>query len=110
MLADTIEAAVRSMPDPTPKAINQFIERLVRGKLEDGQLSDSPLTLRDIDEICAAFTGVLRGVFHERIEYPTVQHRVPDAVQPTAKPIEPASQEAKEDHSVNKKETGDDHA
>lgn len=80
MLADTIEAAVRSMPDPTPKAIDQFIERLVRGKLEDGQLSDSPITLRDIDEICAAFSGVLRGVFHERIEYPEVQHRVP--VQP----------------------------
>ncbi len=77
MLADTIEAAVRSMKDPTPKSINQFIERLVRGKLEDGQLSDSPLTLRDIDEICDAFSTVLMGVFHERIEYPEVKHRVP---------------------------------
>ena len=92
MLADTIEAAVRSMPDPTPKAIDQFIERLVRGKLEDGQLSNSPLTLRDIDEICAAFSGVLRGVFHERIEYPEVRHRVP--VQPAA-PVKPADQETK---------------
>lgn len=73
MLADTIEAAVRSMPDPTPDAIERFIERLVRGKLEDGQLSDSPLTLRDIDGICAAFSKVLSGVFHERIEYPNVQ-------------------------------------
>jgi len=79
MLADTIEAAVRSMPDPTPKAINQFIEQLVRGKLQDGQLSDSPITLRDIDEICAAFSGVLKGVFHERIEYPEVKHHVPSA-------------------------------
>ena len=77
MLADTIEAAVRSMQDPTPKAIDQFIERLVRGKLEDGQLSDSPITLRDIDEICNAFSTVLKGVFHERIEYPEVLHRVP---------------------------------
>lgn len=72
MLADTIEAAVRSMPDPTPDAIERFIERLVRGKLEDGQLSDSPLTLRDIDGICSAFSKVLSGVFHERIEYPNV--------------------------------------
>ena len=54
MMADTIEAAVRSMKDPTPKAIDQFIERLIRGKLEDGQLSDSPLSLRDIDQICEA--------------------------------------------------------
>ena len=76
MLADTIEAAVRSMKDPTPKSINQFIERLVRGKLEDGQLSDSPITLRDIDKICDAFTAILMGVFHERIEYPTVQHTI----------------------------------
>ncbi|MGN0762310.1 MAG: HDIG domain-containing metalloprotein, partial [Aristaeellaceae bacterium] len=73
MLADTIEAAVRSMPDPTPQAIERFIEKLVRGKLEDGQLSNSPLTLRDIDGICEAFATVLNGVFHERIEYPNVK-------------------------------------
>jgi hypothetical protein len=73
MLADTIEAAVRSMPDPTPQAIQRFIERLVRGKIEDGQLSNSPLSLLDIDGICEAFSSVLSGVFHERIEYPTVQ-------------------------------------
>ena len=74
MLADTIEAAVRSMKDPTPKSIDQFIVRLVRGKLEDGQLSDSPLSLRDIDEICEAFSDILKGVYHERIEYPIVSH------------------------------------
>ena len=74
MLADTIEAAVRSMKDPTPKGIDQFIERLVRGKLEDGQLSESPLSLSDIDQICDAFSGILKGVYHERIEYPNVPH------------------------------------
>ncbi len=72
MLADTTEAAVRSMSDPTPQAIERFIERLIRGKIEDGQLSQSPLSLHDIDGICEAFIKVLRGVFHERIEYPTV--------------------------------------
>ena len=72
MLADTVEAAVRSMPDPTPKAIEEFIARLVRGKLEDGQLSRAPVTLADIDKICDAFSAVLNGVFHERIEYPAI--------------------------------------
>ncbi len=81
MLADTIEAAVRAMPDPTPQAIQRFIERLVRGKIEDGQLSNSPLSLLDIDGICEAFSSVLSGVFHERIEYPTVQ------VGPDGKPV-----------------------
>ena len=72
MLADTVEAAVRSMPDPTPKAIEEFIAKLVRGKIDDGQLNDAPLTLQDISKICRAFTTVLKGVFHERIEYPSI--------------------------------------
>ena len=88
MLADTIEAAVRSMPDPTPQGIRRFIERLVRGKIEDGQLSHSPLSLLDIDGICDAFTTVLSGVFHERIEYPTVQMPQGSApAAPAAKPV-----------------------
>ena len=69
MMADSIEAAIRSMKDPTPKAIDQYIERLIRGKLEDGQLSECPLSLSDIDQICSAFSGILKGVYHERIEY-----------------------------------------
>jgi len=70
MLCDTIEAAVRSMQAPTPEAIEEFIIKLIRGKLQDGQLSNSPLTLKDIDDICHASATVLNGVFHERIEYP----------------------------------------
>ena len=70
---DEAKAAVRSMKDPTPKGIDQFIERLIRGKLEDGQLSDCELSLRNIDQICEAFSGILKGVYHERIEYPKVQ-------------------------------------
>lgn len=72
LLCDTIEAAVRTMKNPTPESIEEFIVKLVRGKLQDGQLSDCSLTLRDIDKICAAATQVLAGVFHERIEYPTL--------------------------------------
>ena len=74
MLCDTIEAAVRSMQNPTPERIEDFIVRLIRGKLEDGQLANCPLTLRDIDAICAACITVLVGVFHERIEYPDISN------------------------------------
>ena len=70
LLCDTIEAAVRSMQNPTPDAIEAFIIKLIRGKLQDGQLSNCPLTLKDIDDICHACATVLNGVFHERIEYP----------------------------------------
>ncbi|MDO4838658.1 MAG: HDIG domain-containing protein [Clostridia bacterium] len=96
MLADTIEAAVRSMPDPTPQAIERFIRKLVQGKLDDGQLNNSPLTLKDIDGICEAFATVLNGVFHERIEYPNVEvpERDLSAAEPakTEKPAEEARQ------------------
>lgn len=72
LLCDTIEAAVRSMKNPTPQGIEDFIVKLVRGKLEDGQLSHCDLTLKDIDAICDTCVKVLCGVFHERIEYPDV--------------------------------------
>jgi len=72
MLADTVEAAVRSMSDPTPESIRAFIAKLIAGKLDDGQLSNAPLTLKDITKISDAFATVLQGVFHERIEYPTI--------------------------------------
>ena len=93
MLADTVEAAVRSMPDPTPEKIRAFIEKLVRGKLDDGQLSNAPLTLRDIQQIIDAFCTVLHGVFHERIEYPNVEvpHR-----SVTAQPEIPTASKAEE--------------
>ena len=102
MLADTIEAAVRSMKSPTPKAIDQFIERLVRGKLEDGQLSESPLSLSDIDQICQAFSGILKGVYHERIEYPNVRHYATGKAEITEnKELQPdsAAAQATEDHT-----------
>ena len=75
MLADTVEAAVRSISDPTRDKISQMIRKLVRGKMEDGQLDECTLTFRDIGRICTAFETVLQGVFHERIEYPNVNLR-----------------------------------
>ena len=81
MLADTVEAAVRSMKDPTPNGIRKFIERLIRNKLEDGQLTDSPILICDLDDIADAFTNVLKGVFHERIEYPKMSVQAQAAMQ-----------------------------
>ena len=72
MLADTIEAATRTLANPNPEKMEQLIRRLVREKLNDGQLNDSALTFGDLDKICAAFVTVLTGVFHERIEYPEI--------------------------------------
>ena len=76
MLCDTIEAAVRSRKDSmSQEELESYILRLVRGKLADGQLNQSPLTLHDIDAICASCAIVLKGVNHERVSYPTDQKR-----------------------------------
>jgi len=72
MLSDTVEAAVRSMPEPTREKMSAMIRKLVRGKMEDGQLDECTLSFRDIGNICSAYETVLQGVFHERIEYPSV--------------------------------------
>ena len=92
MLADTIEAAARSTPDPTPEKIDALIRKLVRNKLNDGQLDESDLTFADLEKICGAFSTVLTGVFHERIEYPDIA--IPPRIE-TVKPSAP-EQEAQE--------------
>jgi len=70
MLADTVEAAVRSMQEHTPEKMDEMITKLVHAKLDEGQLRHCPLTLGDLDIICASFRTVLGGVYHERIAYP----------------------------------------
>ncbi|MGE5559457.1 MAG: HD family phosphohydrolase [Chloroflexota bacterium] len=70
MLADAIEAAVRSLTDPTPQRIDGMIKKIIRDRLEDGQLDNCDLTLRDLDRIGQSFLTVLSGIFHPRIEYP----------------------------------------
>ncbi len=72
MLADTIEAAARALPNPDPEKVDALIRKLVRTKMTDGQLDESELTFADLDRICRAFQSVLSGVFHERIEYPDI--------------------------------------
>ncbi|MEW5932763.1 MAG: phosphohydrolase, partial [Bacillota bacterium] len=70
MLADAVEAAVRALPDPTPAAIEGVVRRIIRERLQDRQLDQAPLTLRDLDRVAAAFVRVLSGIYHPRIEYP----------------------------------------
>ncbi|MCL6471681.1 MAG: HDIG domain-containing protein [Firmicutes bacterium] len=72
MLADSVEAAARTITKPSPGRIEQLIKRIVQTKLDDGQLSDSNLTLCDIESIIKSFTQVLSSLYHTRIEYPSM--------------------------------------
>lgn len=70
MLADGIEAATRVIHDPTPQKIRDVIDFIVRQRVEQGQLSRAPLTLRQIEIVKDEFARVLVGMYHNRIEYP----------------------------------------
>lgn len=70
MLADSTEAAVRSIKEPTSKNIEEMITNIINGKLEDGQLDECGLSLKNLKDIKKAFSAVMMGIFHERIEYP----------------------------------------
>lgn len=69
MIADAVESAVRSLKTPTPEEIERIIDKIIIERLNDGQLSDSPLTLKDIKTIAATFNRILRGMQHNRIRY-----------------------------------------
>ena len=70
MLADSTEAAVRSLPDPSKDKIKLMVHNIIKGKLYDGQLDESELTLKDLDVIADRFCVILEGIYHKRIQYP----------------------------------------
>jgi putative nucleotidyltransferase with HDIG domain len=70
MLADGVEASVRSLPRKEDADIREMVDRIVDGRLADGQLDDSNLTLRDIGRIRESFVEQLLGMYHQRISYP----------------------------------------
>lgn len=70
LMADTVEAASRSLTEPTPAHIRQLVRRLVRDKLMSGQLDDSPLTFRNVSRIEESFIRTLSAMFHSRVRYP----------------------------------------
>ncbi|HEX67981.1 MAG TPA: HDIG domain-containing protein [bacterium] len=70
MLADAVEAASRTLENPTTSRIRNLVERIINEKIQDGQLYDAPLSLKEIDLIKESFIRTLSSIFHTRVEYP----------------------------------------
>jgi len=70
MLADAVEAAVRTIEEPTPQRLSDAIDELVKRRLDEGELDECQLTLRDLTKIKAAFHTVTVGIYHTRVRYP----------------------------------------
>jgi len=70
MLADVVEAASRTIDNPTPSRIQGLVQNLINNVFSDGQLDDCELTLKDLHKIAKSFNKILYGIHHHRIEYP----------------------------------------
>ena len=71
MMADSVEAAVRSIQEPTLEKIEDMVNNIVKDKMNSNQLNECDLTFRELEVIKACFLRVLKGIYHHRIEYPT---------------------------------------
>ncbi|HEY0666739.1 MAG TPA: HDIG domain-containing protein, partial [Sphingobacteriaceae bacterium] len=69
MLADSVEAASRSLKNPDAKSINDLVDRIIEYKLDQQQLTDSNITLHDIETIKLIFKSMLMSIYHIRIDY-----------------------------------------
>ncbi|KAB7670128.1 HD family phosphohydrolase [Bacillus sp. B1-b2] len=72
-IADSVEAAVRSLNSPTPDQIETLIKNIIADRLQDGQLDECDLTLKELDVVKNTLCETLKGIFHSRIEYPDMK-------------------------------------
>jgi membrane-associated HD superfamily phosphohydrolase len=70
MLADVVEAQVRSLKEKSPVRIEQTVRKIIDDVFRESQLDECELTLKDLDNIHKAFVRILLGIYHQRIEYP----------------------------------------
>lgn len=75
MLADAVEAASRTLVNPTPDRIQGMVQKLINRIFTDGQLDECELTLKNLHEIAKSFNRILCAIFHHRIEYPEPVHK-----------------------------------
>ncbi|WP_066225229.1 HD family phosphohydrolase [Metabacillus fastidiosus] len=74
-IADSVEAAVRSMSNPTPEKIEKLVRSIIADRLQDNQLNECDITLKELDIIAKSFCETLKGIFHSRIEYPELNKK-----------------------------------
>ncbi|MBU4240589.1 MAG: HDIG domain-containing protein [Actinobacteria bacterium] len=72
LLADAVEATARTLNRPSSAAIEQMVNRIVDGKIADGQLDESGITFSDVNKIRGVFSKILISAYHPRIEYPAI--------------------------------------
>jgi putative nucleotidyltransferase with HDIG domain len=88
MLADAVEAASRTLADPTPARIQGMVQKIINNIFIDGQLDECELTLKDLHNIAKSFNRILSGIFHHRIDYPEPAYKEREKEPPRKKNVE----------------------
>lgn len=78
LLADAVEAASRTLGEPTPARIQGMVQKIINNIFIDGQLDECELTLKNLHEIAKSFNQVLSGIYHHRIDYPEPAYKERD--------------------------------
>ncbi|MFD1850242.1 HD family phosphohydrolase [Oceanobacillus bengalensis] len=74
-ICDSVEAAVRSLKEPTEEKIEEIVASIISDRMTDGQLDESPLTLKELKRIQRTICETLKGIFHSRIQYPAKEEK-----------------------------------
>ena len=111
LLADSVEATTKSLPDPTPEKIKGVIQKTFNRYFTDGQLDQSDLTLKDLNVIAKSFHRTLTSVYKPRVEYPSATPSKKDqnkAKKQDASRNQQSSKDAKNKNKGSEKEDGED--
>ncbi|MEM1125755.1 MAG: HDIG domain-containing metalloprotein [Bacteroidota bacterium] len=87
MLADSVEAASRSLAEPTHKRLEALVDMIFKARTEDGQLSDTDLTFRELAQVRETFLSVLMGIYHVRVKYPGQEEEQEAKSPPSPEPV-----------------------
>jgi len=79
MLADGCEAATRAVRPSSPEELSRVVEGIFRSRMEDGQLDEAPITLRELQIVKETYIELLRGAYHPRIKYPKLESKQTEA-------------------------------
>lgn len=94
MLADSVEAASRSLDKPTPRRLEGLVDSIFRARIEEGQLDGCALTFSDLNHIKETFLAILGGIYHFRVKYPDQDKATGE--EPPERPESPPSPEEKQ--------------
>lgn len=103
MMADTLEAAVRSLPDPSSARISSTVETLIKNIYAEGQFDEADLTFKDLSKLIDGFTRMLIALNHQRINYQSIKVNDPNTAKEEPKNPEPKEKitEQNEDNQKN---------